>query len=372
MVILWFLLGAAALCLLQRSLFQRLWFRRLSVQVRFDVKSVAAGEPVTLTERLENRKPMSLPVVSYEYGLNRNFRPYSQKGNGAPLAVRYRLALPANRAVTGKAELPGLPRGIYSLSTVTLQAQDLFSRQPCVRTFPSPSTLTVCPKKLPAAQIQLPFRLILGSILTRRYSLEDPFEIRSVRPYESYDSMRSINWNASAKTGAWKVNQHDYTTDEALCLVLDLENGTPEQREAAICLASSLCQLFLSRGVAVNLRTNARSCINGRPIELPLGSGISHLSVIDENLAQITVGAAVKPFAAYLDGLANAKGGRQRYTAVSASNDPQVLRAFDALCADGGGYYLYVQGTAPAPAGSRRFTVLPWQPEDNLNTREAV
>lgn len=371
MLILWFLLGAAVLCLFQRSLFGRLWARRLAVQVGFDAKTVNADEPVTLTERLENRKPLSLPVVSYEYGLQRNFRPYSPGNTGTPLTMRYRLALPANRAVTGKAELPGLPRGLYSLSSVTVQAQDLFSRQPCTRTFPVQSVLTVCPKKLPAAQLQLPFRLIMGAILTRRYSLEDPFEIRGVRPYQSYDSMRSINWHASAKTGEWKVNQHDYTTDEALCLVLDLENGTPEQREAAISLASSLCQLFLSRGVAVSLCSNARSCVNGRPIELPLGSGISHLSVIDENLAQITVGAAVKPFAAYLDALAGEKRGKQCYTAVSAANDPQVLRAFDALCADGG-YYLHVLGDAPAPSGTSRVTVLPWQPEAASDTREAV
>lgn len=301
MTILWIFVGAALLYLLQRALYTRYWDAGLTIRTRFEVPAVTAGQEVRLVEQVENRKLLPLPIFGYEYCLDRNYALLRDEKT-MPIRVRYRLSLPARRAVHNVTTLPPLARGIYTLADGRLEGQDLLMTAQMHRGFYSTARLVVYPAKLPAGKLALPFRTVMGTVLTRRYAQEDPFELRGIRPYEIYDSMRSINWKASARTGELKVNQHAYTTDEALLLLLNICDGTEEEQETLISMASSLSELFLRRGVSVALRSNARSCLTTAGISVPAGGGSSHQTVIDEALAQIKLAAApTMAFADFLD-----------------------------------------------------------------------
>lgn len=355
MAVLWLFFAAALLVLGQRWVFARFWAKKLAVRVGFDRATAEAGEDVVLSEQIVNRKLLPLPFLRYRYTLLRNFELYRAKGE-QPIQVGCRLAVPALRSVRRKTVLHGLRRGVYTLTDTEMDAQDLFhtlsERQP----FIAGSRLTVWPEKLDMRRLAVPCRQLLGAVLTRRSTQEDPFEIRNIRPYEIYDSMRTINWKATAKTGELKVNQNDYTTDEALCLILDAEHGSLNEREHAIRLASSLAMLFLRRGVSVSLIANGRSCIGGREIRVDAGSGIAHLRVIDNSLAQLKLGAEpTRPFAALLDSLRK-DGVRALCAVISADSSDASCTAFDALCGSVGGYWLQL---GHEPVQGRNFTVLP-------------
>ena len=342
MLILWIFAGAVLLFLFQRGLYRQCWMRRLSVRIRFDVPVVEAGEPVTVIERVENRKLLPLPVFSYEYVLSRNFLVLKETG-GRQQRIVVKVALPARRAVRNRTRIEGLPRGIYALGDVTLHGYDLFYSFHDTVVVPSYAQLTVYPQKIPAEKLTVPFRSMLGTVLTRRLSLEDPFQLRGIRQYEIYDSMRDINWKASARTGELKVNQHEYTTDEALLLLLDLGGGTEAQRETVLSLASTLSSMFLRRGVSVSLQANGRSCVSSKQVLVRAGSGAGHLSVIDESLAQIKLTATVtKPFDAFLRELTPRELSESLPVVISADGEGIALQAFREVLGEQRGYYFSV------------------------------
>jgi uncharacterized protein (DUF58 family) len=66
--------------------------------------------------------------------------------------------------------------------------------------------------------------MVNGVMQTKRQFLEDPFEYRGMREYQPYDDMKSINWKATAKTGDFKVNLHDFTTVRSVRIFLNLED----------------------------------------------------------------------------------------------------------------------------------------------------
>lgn len=352
MLFFWIFLGAGLFFLLQRWVYQTRWDRGLRLSLRFDVPAVTAGETVSVIERIENRKRLPLPVFSYKYVLCRNLNTVTETGGGER-EVRIKLAVPAMRAVRNQTLVSGLPRGVYTLTNVTMQARDLFYTCRPGGGAVCPARLTVYPAPIPARRLALPFRQLLGAITTRRLTTEDPFELRGIRPYEIYDSMRDINWKASARTGELKVNQHMYTTDEALLLLLDMDRGSEAQRETLLSLASSLSRLMLARGVTVSLRGNCRSCITGRDIYLPPGGGSSHQAVLDEALAQVKLSAStVAPFADFIQTIPARE---------LAGSLPVVLSAGTVQVAFPGkeSFFLSVSGMEPAPLPG--VTVIPWQ-----------
>ena len=58
----------------------------------------------------------------------------------------------------------------------------------------------------------------------RRWIVDDPFMLAGVREYQYGDSMRDVNWKATAKTGNLQVNQRDFTADRRLMVYLNVED----------------------------------------------------------------------------------------------------------------------------------------------------
>ena len=360
MLIVWILLGSGLLFALQRALFTRYWDLRLRVDFRFTQRAVNEGEAVGVLERCENHKLLPLPSFDYQYVVKRNFAASSQAVEDA-LTLRRKLALPANRAVTNRARIDSLTRGVYAVGEVMLSASDLFHTLKLERPVNCSARMTVYPAKIPVQRLDLPVRLLLGAVTTRRMAQEDPFALKGIRPYEIYDSPRLINWKASARTGELKVNQYDHTTDEALLLLLDLGSGSEPDREELIRLASSLSLLFLRRGVSVSLLANGRNCSTGQPIRVLGGADPGHQIAIDEALANINLGTPVTaPYPAYLAGVPRASLRGALPVGLSADPTEEALRAFQNTPGTRGGFFLSVngQGSLRAEGG---VTLINWR-----------
>ena len=94
--------------------------------------------------------------------------------------------------------------------------------------------------------------------------------------------------------------------EKEITLILDIEHGDTSVKERGISVASSLAERFLHRGVSVSLAANGRSCIGGREIRVPAGSGAAHLRIIDDSLAQRKLGQATRSTEALLEALRRA------------------------------------------------------------------
>ena len=86
--------------------------------------------------------------------------------------------------------------------------------------------------------------------------LEDKFVFAGIRDYQSYDSIRDVNWNACARTGKLMVNQYNETVSRNVCILLNLESeGVLMQEdviEQAISIAAGLAQLLIGKGINVH------------------------------------------------------------------------------------------------------------------------
>ena len=145
----------------------------------------------------------------------------------------------------------------------------------------------------------IPFQKMMGEVLTRRYAYEDPFEFQGIRPYEPFDSMRDINWKASARTGAFPdeflpifyPEDKQAAVRQEVCLLLNLESETmmdyKQLKEESIRLVNSLAEMFFAQGIPVGVYSNAKDLLTGREMEQLPGGGGQHLTQIRESLARL-------------------------------------------------------------------------------------
>lgn len=343
MLVLWILLGSALLFFLQRTVYANYWDRNLTVAFRFSERAVTEGETAELIERSENRKLLPLPSFEYRYTLNRNFKSPSDE-HKKPVTLHRKLALPAKSAVSNRVKIEGLVRGVYSIGDAVAYSGDLFRTTKRNWMFQEHSRLIVYPAKIPVQKFALPARLLLGSVNTRRMAQEDPFALKSIRPYEIYDSPRIINWKASAKTGELKVNQFENTTDEALLFLLDMGNGSIDDREQLLRAASSMSLFFLRHGVSVSLMANCRNCTTGKPLRVRSGADIAHQITVDEALAQINLSIPeTESFADFLAGIPKESLKGAMPVILSADSTGAAQQAFLNTPGTRDGQYLYVR-----------------------------
>ena len=367
MLVFWILLSALLLFLLQRWVYLHLWSRGVTLRLRFESAALNEGDQVVIIERSENRKRLPLPMFGYQYALCRNYASVTSSATVNTQVFSRKLALPGRRAASNRTVLESLPRGMYTVADLTVSATDLFYTVEREKRVPCTARLTVYPAKIPAERLSLPFRQLLGAVLTRRMAQEDPFQLKGIRPYQIYDSLRTVNWKASAKTGELKVNQFEYSTDEAVAFVLDLGSGSVEDREELIRLASSLSQLFLKRGISVSILTNGRSILSGNAVSVRSGSGYGHQTAIDESLAQLKLTASVtEAFEPFLRHCAASGTADAMPVVLSADPTDQALTIFEKTVGQGNGYFISICGRGTKTKNG--VTVLAWNPSQEEPT----
>lgn len=276
---------AIFLFLLQRHIYSKYWKRGINISLVALDKKVEEGNSVFIEERVENNKILPLVIVSIKYSISYSFSPYIL--NEKEVVISSRFALLGRKKIIRKYPLTSLKRGIYTFNSGIIETSDLFSSLSFSMPFYSDEIVIVTPRRLNSPSFSLLYKEILGTVLSKQKRVEDPFEIRGIREYQVSDNLKDINWKASAKTGELKVNQRGYTTDEGVCILLDLREGEEDEKEALISLTSTLSFLFLKRGIKVSFITNARSSLNGETLSSGKGSGLAHLSTIDILLSYI-------------------------------------------------------------------------------------
>lgn len=82
-------------------------------------------------------------------------------------------------------------------------------------------------------------------------------EFYHIRPYQSGDSARLVDWKASAHTGELQVREFAREENRAVDLLLDLDTGrqTADWFERAVDCAAFLCWRLSNEGIAIRLRT---------------------------------------------------------------------------------------------------------------------
>jgi len=283
---------AFLLFIFEQKIYKKMWNRRLSVSVKFSSGSIFEGDSGSIQEIIENRKMLPISLLNVKFSTSR-YLEFEDKSGSRTTDKYYRndvFMIGSKEKVTRTLNFRGIHRGVYSITKIDLIASDLFLVNRMTDEALVNTTLYVYPRPFDSNEFKLSLRQLNGDVLSKRHLLEDPFEYRGIREYQPFDSMRSINWKASAKTGKLKVNQKNYTSLRSVRIFMDLEdNGVLKKAEcveASIQIAAGLCEFFLSQGMQTSCYANASDLFTGELLSLEAGGGTNQMNAIYRALAR--------------------------------------------------------------------------------------
>jgi uncharacterized protein (DUF58 family) len=287
------LIGAMLLYELQRILYRRYWNKSLNIELSLSDDKAVEGDQLSLIETITNQKLLPIPVLKIKYMVSK-FLIFLDARQTDVTDHTYRndlFSVMMYQRLTRSIPFHCTKRGYYTIDKIYLVCHDVLLESELVSSSEVKLQLYVYPKPIDYSRLYIPFQKMFGTILTRRLLYEDPFEFKSIREYQSFDTMKTINWKASAKTGTLMVNVHDHTASQQIKILLNLEADTLRKQdeliEESIRLTAAFATYFIEQGIPTALYTNALDVISREILNTPAGSGHSHIRTINETLARI-------------------------------------------------------------------------------------
>ena len=297
------ILGALLLFYLQDRLYCRFWDKNLSVSLEFSRKAAVEGEECELCERVENRKLLPLPALKVKFQVSRELQFEDEEGVSSVTDQYYRndvLSVRPFMRHVRRLRFRCKKRGYYWINGLDVVAGTLFLSGELPRSLESETRLYVYPRLWRSPEFSRLLQRLNGEILSRRHMLEDPFEFRGIREYSPWDTMRDINWKATARTGDLKVNMKNYTAQKAVRIFVNLEDGAvmrhEELLEASIRMAAGAAADFLAQGIRTSVYTNGPDIVTGELVGMEAASASWHMETINRGLARIDLSKRAPSF----------------------------------------------------------------------------
>lgn len=257
-----FLIGFLILTGLWNLYYSRHWNANLTVSLAFLQNFVYTGERVQMTEQIENRKKMMLPVLEVGFHMDKNLAFYDCENTSVSDFTYKRdiFALLGRQRVTRRLTLDCTKRGYYRIDTSYLTAFSMLHRRRFSAECPADTELYVYAARTDVSELLVACERLMGSLQCAKRLYEDPFAFSSIREYTVTDPMNTINWKASARTGDLMVNTFESTLTEKVMIYLDVEDSGilkyEHLTEEAISVAASLAQKLIGRGMEVGICVN--------------------------------------------------------------------------------------------------------------------
>lgn len=217
---------------------------------------VFLGEAIPVRLKLENRS--RLPVIWLQV---REILPL-QLVAVPPPAYQQIVTLPPRGKVQLDYCLEGRRRGYYQIGPIHLSSGDLLGISGELRNLGGSDPLIVYPKIIPLAKVELPSRSPFGALRNHQTIDEDPSRPRGKRDYRVGDSLRRVDWKATAATGRMQVKQFEPSIALETVIFLGMNAAEYRQKgrfydpELAIVVAASLASWIIGKRQAAGLYTN--------------------------------------------------------------------------------------------------------------------
>lgn len=282
-----------ALYIFEKWLFGNYWDKGLLAQLSFVEDAVNEGDKAHLEEVITNRNfiPLHILQVSFQTDKGLFFGEDTNSSISDRVNVTDVFSLGLYEKITRKLEVDCAKRGYYSIIKTSIRASDLFSPDIRYTTFDQETNLYVYPRLLSGKDIDVPFRQLMGDVLSKRFLYEDNFTFRGIRDYSQTDPQNMVNWKASARTGDLKVNLHDHTSSQEVRLILNVDEPgilyESELLEDCIRVTLTLVVKLIENNIPVSLLTNGRDKVTGDVIKLMAGASAGHLESVKRALARI-------------------------------------------------------------------------------------
>lgn len=365
------IITALIIYFLQAIFYRKYWNHHLHVAVTYNKSHATIGELVELTEQIENRKLLPLPVLYVKFRSSRTFQ-YQSSENASLSDYYYRndiFSILGNQQITRKQVFRTTKRGYYEIDSVNLVANDLFMRTAYAAIEDNYTALYVYPAPLRDRGALSLTSSIMGE-LTRKTLYEDPLSFRGIREYTSRDGMHYINWKATAKNQQLMVNTYFDVQNSEVVLLLNLDTNTiqrsDELQEYMIRVTTTLLHQIHQNGLAVKLAINLKDSVTMQHIVTELGTGEEHFHHLLRILARLNLSNELTDFLSFFNGTDSVFSGSSKnttYLIISNYRKESLFQAYREK-QESGYHMLFI-----CPEYPERFSPLPdvqlWEVEEN-------
>ncbi|HIX92163.1 MAG TPA: DUF58 domain-containing protein [Firmicutes bacterium] len=261
---------------LQKFIFKKYTFSSLKYNTSLDSTEVSVGDDLYMYEELTNTKGLPLPYLKVATKLPEGlaFR-LAEKKDGKyhdifTSSVDSMFSLKGQRSIKRRWRINCKKRGVYTLGSVDIVANDLVGFNPMSQNFSVEKTKATTVTVLPSAvDLERDFKAascISGDIITNSSLLTDPLLRGGAREYTPWDPMNKINWKLTASHGRLLVNVEEHILKIQSNIILNMCSHIIERDEEApmnpefieynITVAASLLDRFANANIPSRLIIN--------------------------------------------------------------------------------------------------------------------
>jgi uncharacterized protein (DUF58 family) len=205
------------------------------------------------------------------------------------------VSLPGHGSTEIEYSLSPQRRGYYPIGPFRYSSGDLLGLSYEKEVQTPVDFLTVYPQVFPLSTVRLPSHSPLGSLKHDQPIFEDTSRLIGKRDYQSGDSLRRIDWKATANVGRLQVKQFEPSIALETIIFLNLNaseyfyKSRYSATELGISVAASLASWIVSQKQSVGLVTNGKDQLAPEPViqTLPARKGRAHLMRLFETLARV-------------------------------------------------------------------------------------
>lgn len=263
----------------------------MDVTLTLSDSTVVEGDSLTLTEVLTNNKWLPLPWVAVKFKTSKELL-FDSNTVGTDAYYRNDLfSILMHQKISRHLPFVCTKRGFYTIGEVELIAWDILFETKHIQKKPTQVSLTVYPSMLPVNELESLYAHVYGHFSSSVPINPDPFTFAGIREYSAGDSMKAINFKASARGLGLMVNVWEFTNARQMVILLDAKrhgisyNEYPEERIVKI--AASVANKMLLSGTPVKLVSNGKSGVSGQKINLGFGHDRVHFTSVMESLAYV-------------------------------------------------------------------------------------
>ena len=285
----------------------RLALVALDATVELGADRVVAGETITATVRIANRKPIPLPWLDLRLFLPEGIEPASA-GPGVPRGwVNAGFAPRGHERLTVRFPLACPQRGAAAIGPLRLRASDWLGFLSVEKTVPVSLPVVVYPAPLATRDRHLPSLRPLAETAVRRGLLPDPLRFRGVREHQAGDPRKEIHWKASARLRTLQTKLYEPATSLDAVFLVNVASyeqywiqADPEAVEIVVSAAADLVRQAAQAGRQVGLVTNGIDNLTHERPRSALSRGPRSLTRSLEILARLGPYAVNSPEVVFL------------------------------------------------------------------------
>lgn len=281
----------------------RLWSRLSLEEVvltrELSEHRVYVGETVDVKLTLENRKPLPVPWIEVQTGMPRGMPVVDARthigATGAPVLER-QTSLGRRDRIEWPVTLRAIHRGYFRVGPSRLRSGDIFGffEREVVTGFPADG-IVVYPRTYALPDLGLDSARPFGEQRGGNRIFEDPSRVIGIRDYQPGDTMRRIDWKATARTTRLQSRIYEPSRTQSVVVALNIptfeqqwQGSDPLLLERGISLAASLARAAYEEGSAVGLIANGSFPDADRPIRIGASNHPQQLNRVLEALAMVT------------------------------------------------------------------------------------